>query len=142
MQRNQCIAKANSTGERCKNSPMEGFQYCVQHKKIISGLPKPTMPNISLKPLTKPRESNSMAILGFICALVSIILSWVLFILFWVLFVNLLLCVLGVVFSGIGMNNSNNRGAPYRRIAIAGLVIALVPTPILHLVFILVIASA
>ena len=77
-----------------------------------------------------------MAILGFICALITFILFWALFILFWVLFVNLLLWVLGVVFSGIGMNNSNKKGVPYRGFAIAGLVIALVPTPVLHLVFI------
>lgn len=80
-------------------------------------------------------DGNGLAITGFICALCSVAF-------FWAIGVNFILWILGIVFSAIGLNNSKKKGAPYRGLAIAGLVIALVPTTILVLLFILVIASA
>ena len=78
---------------------------------------------------------NGMAVTGFICALCSVVL-------FWVPFVNVILWILGIVFSAIGLNRSNKQNAPQRGLAIAGLVIALVPTTILiFVVFLLVIAA-
>lgn len=81
------------------------------------------------------QQGNGMAISGFICALLSVIG-------FWAPGVNFVLWVLGIVFSIVGLKNCKNKGAPHRGLAMAGLVIALVPTTILILVFIFLIAAA
>ena len=78
---------------------------------------------------------NGLAITGFVCALCSVVL-------FWAPFVNFALWVLGIVFSAVGLNKSNKQGAPHRGLAIAGLVIALVPTTILIFVVFLVVMAA
>ena len=67
---------------------------------------------------------NGLAVAGFVCALCAIVL-------FWVPVVNFMLWVLGIVFSAVGLKRSNRQNAPHRGLAIAGLVIALVPTTIL-----------
>ena len=94
---------------------------------------------MSDQPEHTPTQSNptgnGLAITGFVCALCSVVL-------FWVPFINFVLWVLGIVFSAIGLNRSNKQGAPHRGLAIAGLVIALVPTTILiFAVFVAVIAA-
>lgn len=68
--------------------------------------------------------SNGIAVAGFVCALCSLFM-------FWLPGVNVALWILGVVFSGIGISKANKEGAQYKGLAIAGLVIALVPTALL-----------
>lgn len=86
-------------------------------------------------PIQPSPTGNGLAITGFVCALCSLVL-------FWVPFVNFALWVLGIVFSAIGLNRSSKHNAPHRGLAIAGLVIALVPTTILiFVVFLAVIAA-
>lgn len=86
-------------------------------------------------PAQRSAAGNGLAITGFICALCSLVL-------FWLPFINFVLWVLGIVFSAIGLNRSNKQGAPHRGLAIAGLVIALVPTTILIFVVFLVVMAA
>ncbi|MYA41148.1 MAG: DUF4190 domain-containing protein [Gemmatimonadetes bacterium] len=77
---------------------------------------------------------NGLAVAGFVCALCSVVL-------FWVPGLNFILWVLGIVFSGIGLSRANNQGRSGRGLAIAGLVIALLPGTILvFLIFLLLIA--
>ena len=59
---------------------------------------------------------NGMAIAGFVLSLCAVAL-------FWVPFPNIVAWILGVTFSAIGLKRAN-RGAPYRGLAIAGLVIS------------------
>ena len=67
---------------------------------------------------TGPEPSgNGLAIAGFVTALGAIVL-------FWIPLVNIILWVLGLVFSALGLKRAN-RGAPHRGLAIAGLWIAI-----------------
>ena len=66
---------------------------------------------------THGRPGNVMAIAGFALSLCAVTL-------FWLPFPNLIAWILGVTFSAIGLKRAN-RGAPYRGLAIAGLVISL-----------------
>ena len=61
--------------------------------------------------------SNGMAIAGLVLAICAVALSWL-------PVVNFACWVLGLIFSIMGLRNAN-RGAPYRGLAIAGLVISL-----------------
>lgn len=87
-----------------------------------SGVPQPH--------LGTPPQGNGMAVTGFICSLVSIVL-------FWVPFLNFIVWILGIVFSAVGLNKANKHQLPYRGLAIAGLVIALVPGTLLIFVVVL-----
>ncbi len=60
---------------------------------------------------------NGMAIAGLVLAICAIAVSWL-------PGVNFVCWILGLVFSILGLRNAN-RGAPYRGLAIAGLVISL-----------------
>lgn len=85
--------------------------------------------------MSKP-QGNGLAVAGFVCALLSVVL-------FWLVVVNFILWVLGLVFSAVGLSRSKKLGLPHKGLAIAGLVIALVPGVILvFIVFIAVIAAA
>lgn len=61
--------------------------------------------------------SNGMAIAGLVLAICAIAVSWL-------PGVNFVCWILGLIFSIVGLRNAN-RGAPYRGLAIAGLVISL-----------------
>ena len=61
--------------------------------------------------------SNGMAIAGLVLAICAIAVSWL-------PGVNFVCWILGLIFSILGLRNAN-RGAPYRGLAIAGLVISL-----------------
>ena len=61
--------------------------------------------------------SNGMAIAGLVLAICAIAVSWL-------PGVNFICWILGLIFSIVGLRNAN-RGAPYRGMAIAGLVISL-----------------
>ncbi len=81
-------------------------------------------------------RSNGLAVAGFVCSLVALVM-------FWVPGLNFILWVLGIVFSAIGLSAARRHAAPHRGLAIAGLVIALVPgTLLLLVVFAVVIAAA
>ena len=80
------------------------------------------------------QQGNGMAVAGFVLALCSVVL-------FWFPFVSFLLWVLGIVFSAIGLKRANDHGLPNRGLAIAGLVIALVPGTILMLIVLLAVMS-
>ena len=60
---------------------------------------------------------NGMAIAGLVLAICAIAVSWL-------PGVNFVCWILGLIFSIVGLRNAN-RGAPYRGLAIAGLVISL-----------------
>lgn len=60
---------------------------------------------------------NGMAIAGLVLAICAIAVSWL-------PGVNFVCWILGLIFSIIGLRNAN-RGAPYRGLAIAGLVVSL-----------------
>lgn len=60
---------------------------------------------------------NGMAITGMVLAICAVVVSWL-------PGVNFVCWLLGLVFSIVGLRNAN-RGAPYRGMAIAGLVISL-----------------
>ncbi|MXY75816.1 MAG: hypothetical protein F4Y40_01855 [Acidimicrobiia bacterium] len=60
---------------------------------------------------------NGMAIAGLVLAICAIAVSWL-------PGVNFVCWILGLIFSILGLRNAN-RGAPYRGLAIAGLVISL-----------------
>lgn len=78
---------------------------------------------------------NSLAVAGFVCALCSLVF-------FWLIGINFILWVLGIVFSGIGLSRANNQGRSGRGLAIAGLVITLLPgTLLIFVIFLLVIAA-
>jgi hypothetical protein len=62
--------------------------------------------------------SNGMAIAGMVLAICAVVVSWL-------PGVNFVCWLLGLIFSIVGLRNAN-RGAPYRGMAIAGLVISLV----------------
>ncbi len=72
------------------------------------------------------QQGNGMAVAGFVLALCSVVL-------FWFPAVNFLCWVLGIVFSAIGLKRANDHGLPNRGLAIAGLVVALVPGTLLIL---------
>lgn len=61
--------------------------------------------------------NNGMAIAGLVLAICAIAVSWL-------PGVNFVCWILGLIFSIVGLRNAN-RGAPYRGLAIAGLVISL-----------------
>ncbi len=82
-----------------------------------------------------PPQGNGLAIAGFVCSLVSIVI-------FWLPGVNFITWVLGIVFSSVGLNRSNKQNLPHRGLAIAGLVIALVPGTLLIFVVFLLLAAA
>lgn len=91
--------------------------------------------NVSGTPLIIRPAGNAMAVAGFVCALCSIVL-------FWVPGINFILWILAIVFSGVGWSQANKKQLPHRGLAIAGLVIALVPTTILlFVIFLFVIAA-
>ena len=80
-------------------------------------------------------QTNGLAIAGFVCALATVTF-------FWAPGVNFALWVLGVVFSAIGLRRANKLQAPYRSLAIAGLVIVLLPgTLLVFVIFLVVIVS-
>ena len=60
---------------------------------------------------------NGLAIAGLVLAICAVALSWL-------PVVNFVCWILGLIFSIVGLRNAN-RGAPYRGMAIAGLVISL-----------------
>lgn len=60
---------------------------------------------------------NGMAIAGMVLAICAVVVSWL-------PGVNFVCWLLGLIFSIVGLRNAN-RGAPYRGMAIAGLVISL-----------------
>ena len=81
-------------------------------------------------------QGNGLAVAGFVCSLLAVVL-------FWFPGVNFVLWVLGLVFSSVGLNRSNKLNLPHRGLAIAGLVIALVPGALLvFVVFFAIIAAA
>ncbi len=67
---------------------------------------------------TTPSGRNGIATAGFVLAVLALAL-------FWVVVVNLILWVLGLVFSAIGYNRAKAPGSPGRGLAIAGLAITL-----------------
>ena len=77
---------------------------------------------------------NGMAVAGFVLSLCSVVF-------FWAPVLNFIMWVLGIVFSGIGLSRSNKMGLPHRGLAIAGLVIALVPGTLLIFVIFLFVLS-
>ena len=77
---------------------------------------------------------NGLAVAGFVCALVSLVF-------FWVPGLNFVLWVLGIVFSAVGLNRANKQGGTGKGLAVAGLVITLVPgTLLIFLVFLVIMA--
>lgn len=74
-----------------------------------------------------PSKGNRLAVAGFVFSLVSNAI-------FWLPGVNFITWVLGIVFSSIGLNRANRQSLPHRGLAIAGLVIALVPGTVLNVV--------
>lgn len=60
---------------------------------------------------------NGLAIAGMVLAICAVVLAWL-------PVVNFVCWILGLIFSAVGLKNAN-RGAPYRGMAIAGLVISL-----------------
>ena len=74
------------------------------------------------------QQGNSSAITGFVLSLVCIPVVWV-------PVINLVLWILAVVFSAIGLSKSNKEGRPHRGLAIAGLVISLLPLVLIILLF-------
>lgn len=80
-------------------------------------------------------QTNGLAIAGFVCALATVTF-------FWAVGVNFALWILGLVFSAIGLKRANQLQAPYRSLAIAGLVIVLLPgTLLVFVIFLVVIAG-
>lgn len=87
-----------------------------------------------MQPSPAATSGNGMAVAGFVLALCSVVL-------FWAPVVNFVMWVLGIVFSSVGLKRSNNFGLPHRGLAIAGLIIALVPgTLLIFLVFLFVLS--
>ena len=60
---------------------------------------------------------NGMAIAGMVLAICAVVLGWL-------PTISFVCWILGLIFSIVGLRNAN-RGAPYRGMAIAGLVISL-----------------
>ncbi len=79
-------------------------------------------------------HGNGMAVAGFSLAVAAVFLVWL-------PLVNVVLCVLALIFARLGLRNAR-QGAPYRGLALAGLIIAMAMTLlILGLVVITVLLS-
>ena len=61
--------------------------------------------------------ANPLAVAGFVCAICTVVLIWL-------VFVNLILGVLGLIFSWIGFNRAKKQGLKHRGLALAGLIVA------------------
>ena len=61
--------------------------------------------------------ANPLAVAGFVCAMCTVVLIWF-------VFVNLILGVLGLIFSWIGFNRAKKQGLKHRGLALAGLIVA------------------
>ena len=61
--------------------------------------------------------ANPLAVAGFVCAMCTVVLIWL-------VFVNLILGVLGLIFSWIGFNRAKKQGLKHRGLALAGLIVA------------------
>jgi len=90
--------------------------------------------NLGSEGMVVSQKGNGMAVAGFVLALCSVVL-------FWFPGVNFIAWVLGIVFSGLGLSKANKEGMPYRGLAIAGLVIALLPGTLLLILFLMLIAG-
>ena len=74
--------------------------------------PPPPAPQVT-------KTSNGIGIAGFVIALVGLVLCWI-------PVLGVILCTLGIVFSAIGLRNSNRHSAPHRGLSIAGLTVGIV----------------
>ena len=92
-------------------------------------------PGFGSTPAEPAPPTNGLAIAGFVCALATVTF-------FWAPGINFALWVLGVVFSAIGLKRANKLHAPYRSLAIAGLVIVLLPGTLLVFVIFLIVMVA
>lgn len=80
------------------------------------------------------RDKNGIATAGFVLAVLTVPL-------FWFIGVNVVLWVLGLVFSAIGYSRAKEPGSPGRGLAIAGLAITLGGLLLIILFFAGVVAS-
>ena len=94
------------------------------------------MENSTAQPQPQGQGAPGLAIAGFVTGLVGLIFS----ISFVGFFIGGPLCIVGIVLSGIGLNQANQRNAP-RGLAIGGLTCAVVGFIIALVIVVLALAS-